>query len=171
MKKLLVLITVLLLSLPLFGQSTAPTSQETTLIMVRHAEKMDDGTRDPSLNEMGKDRAERLAQLLQEDFNIDAVYSTPYKRTRETAQPMADYIEKEIQTYDPRDLKGFINFLMEAKKGTTVLVVGHSNTTPNLVNVVLGEEKYEQLDESAYGDIFIVTVSEEGKTSVEHRTY
>lgn len=171
MKKLLLLISILLISLPLFGQTTTSNSQETTLIMVRHAEKMDDGTQDPSLNEKGQDRAERLAQLLQKDFDIDAVYSTPYKRTQETAKPMADYIDKQIQTYDPRDPRGFVDFLMDAKKGKAVLIVGHSNTTPYLVNLVLGENKYEQLDEKAYGDIFIVTVDEEGDASVEKREY
>ena len=171
MKKLLLLCSILLISGSLFGQSADTTTQETTLIMVRHAEKMDDGTRDPSLNDIGVERAERLAKLLLEDFEVGAVYSTPYKRTQETAKPLADMIGFEIQTYDPRDPQGFIELLMEAKKGKSVLIVGHSNTTPALVNLVLGEDKYEQLDESAYGNIFIVSIDEKGEATVEKRVY
>ncbi len=171
MKKLFLLCSILLFSGPLLGQSTDNAAQETTLIMVRHAEKMDDGTRDPSLNDAGVERAERLANLLQEDFEVSAVYSTPYKRTQETAKPLADLIGSEIQHYDPRDPQGFIGFLMDSKKGKTVLIVGHSNTTPALVNLALGEDKYEQLDESAYGNIFIVSIDEKGEASVEERMY
>jgi broad specificity phosphatase PhoE len=60
---------------------------------------------------------------------------------------------------------------MDSKKGKTVLIVGHSNTTPALVNLALGEDKYEQLDESAYGNIFIVSIDEKGEASVEERMY
>lgn len=61
----------------------------------------------------------------------------------------------------------FIKKLIKDHQGEVVLIVGHSNTTPFLVNMVLGEEKFAQLDESAYDDVFIVKSKEVGKGTVE----
>jgi hypothetical protein len=64
----------------------------TTVIFVRHAEKALVPTDDPGLNEAGKRRAAELArQLVDADVvaGVDAIYSTAYRRTEETVQPVA----------------------------------------------------------------------------------
>jgi phosphohistidine phosphatase SixA len=61
----------------------------TTIVVVRHAEKSMDHPTDPSLSEAGRERARALAAALQ-GTGVSAIYTTQYKRTRETAQPLAD---------------------------------------------------------------------------------
>ena len=133
----------------------------TTFYLVRHAEKMNDGTKDPPLSEAGELRAHLLAEMLS-DIKFDAIYASDFKRTRSTASPISELQERVITLYDPRDLDSFMDHLFKNHKGQTVLVVGHSNTTPNLVNKMVGAEKHPQLDESEYDKIFIVHASQGG---------
>ncbi|GAB5408845.1 MAG: hypothetical protein BalsKO_12100 [Balneolaceae bacterium] len=139
--------------------------EPTTIIFVRHAERAEDGTRNPPISDEGKERAVNLYHSLS-DYSINAIYSTPYKRTMMTATPTADSLGIEIQEYGFDDVTGFLTKVISENSGFTVLIVGHSNTTPSLTNMVLGEEKFEQIEESGYGDMFIVTTTEFGKGKV-----
>lgn len=141
-------------------------TDEATLIFVRHAEKMDDGTNDPSLNTTGKERAAQLAELLKNEYELSAIYSTNYNRTKETAKPVADIFDLEINFYDLKDPKGLMEQIKSDHKGQTVLIVGHSNTTPMLVNIAAGVQEFEALDEKTYGKIFIVNIGENTPPSV-----
>ena len=138
-----------------------------TLIFVRHAERADDGTRNPPISEEGQARAENLYQVLKGSYDVAAIYSTGYKRTQMTAQPTADSLGIEIQEYGLGDFEGLLKGLISEYAGKTVLIVGHSNTTPALINMVIGDNVFEQLDESAYGDLFVVTSNEYGQGEVE----
>ena len=136
----------------------------TTIILVRHAEKADDGTSDPALTPLGQSRAQRLAAMLA-PMEVDAVYSTPYKRTRLTGVPTAELKHLTVQEYSPND-KSFLPKLLNDYAGKTILVVGHSNTVPTMVNALTGKA-YEQLDESEYDKLFIVErIIEEGRVMV-----
>ena len=85
-----------LLILILFGLNVK--SQDlTTFILVRHAEKAFDGTKDPALTEVGKDRSLRLASLLQKQ-EVAALYSTPFKRTQVTLIPIAQGQQLSIES-------------------------------------------------------------------------
>jgi broad specificity phosphatase PhoE len=132
-------------------------AQTKTIFLVRHAEKADDGSRDPDLSETGKVRAENLATILS-TAKVDFVYSTDYKRTRQTGLPSAKQIGKEIITYDPRD-NSTLDKIIEESGNSRILIVGHSNTIPGLVNQLIDDERYEQLDEMEYDKLFIVTIS------------
>lgn len=169
MKKILLLLFVLILAVSESkAQNLIGNSDTTTLIFVRHAEKADDGTRNPPLTKEGEARAERILNMLKKSYpEVHAVYSTEYKRTELTASPTAKAFNIEIQSYDPRAPKVFVKKLMKDHPGEVVLVVGHSNTTPFLVNMVIGLDKFQQLDESAYDEVFIVTSKEVGKGKVE----
>lgn len=129
-----------------------------TYYFIRHAEKdrTDSSNKDPHLTEIGQLRAVHWSEILAE-VKFDEVYSTDYNRTRETSQPTAAKNNLEIKLYDPKniDAKSF----MEETKGKTVLVVGHSNTTPDFVNIVLGHNKYEEIDDSNNGNLYIVSVT------------
>lgn len=164
-KKLKICIALLTIFLITPGFSFAFQTEPTTLIFVRHAERAEDGTRNPPISEEGKQRAVNLVSALSE-FEVKAIYSTPYQRTRMTATPIADSLGLEIQEYGFDDVNGFLSGLIEEHAGYTVLIVGHSNTTPSLTNLVLGEEKFEQLEETDFGDIFIVRTSEFGTGKV-----
>lgn len=126
-----------------------------TYILTRHAEKAAEGGKDPILNDLGTQRAERLAGLLK-TAGIDAVYSTPYQRTRLTANPLAEFLKLEVLDYDPFAQEDFEK-IRKAAQNKKILIVGHSNTIPNMVNQLLGEERFEQLEEMEYDKLFIVT--------------
>jgi len=153
----LLLITVLLMT----GCQTTPeptTSEDPTdpitLFLVRHAEKAGDGTTDPPLTEEGHARARALRDLLYA-ADVDAIYSTDFKRTRLTAQPLADTLGIDIQNYPPFD-SAWVSSLPELHAGEQVLLVGHSNTTPAIVNH-LAKSSYKQLGEMEYDKVFVVS--------------
>lgn len=136
----------------------------TTYYLIRHAEKdrSDKTDRNPHLTETGKKRAENWAKVLK-DVNFDMVYSTDYNRTKETAAPTAKANNVEVSFYDPRNLnpKSF----METTRGKTVLIVGHSNTTPMFTNGLLGKKKYKYISDDNNSNLYIVTVTKDSKTS------
>lgn len=156
MKK--ILLSTLLISLAVL----AIAQDQTTFILVRHAEKADDGTRNPPLNEAGIIRARSLADLLINQ-EIAALYSTPYKRTQETLQPIADAKEIEVEEYDPRASSDWLKTLVEKHSGKTVIISGHSNTIPSLANSLLGTETFSQFDDSDYSNLIIIVTDEVGK--------
>lgn len=135
----------------------------TTYYLIRHAEKdrSDSSNHNPDLTEAGKQRAENWAKVLK-DINFDAIYSTDYNRTLQTATPLARHNNLEILNYDPDKL--YSEEFKNMTSGKTVMVVGHSNTTPQFVNRILGEKKYENIDDSENGALFIVHVFSNGDT-------
>lgn len=140
-----------------FACNSKVEAQTKTIFLVRHAEKADDGSKDPDLNETGKVRAENIATILS-TASVDFVYSTDYKRTRQTGLPLAKQIGKEIITYDPKDTSA-LDKIIEESGTSRILIVGHSNTIPGLVNQLIDDEKYSQLEEMEYDKLFIVTLS------------
>lgn len=129
-----------------------------TYYFIRHAEKdrNDPSDKNPHLTETGKTRAVHWSEIF-DNVKFDAVYSTDYNRTKETAQPTASKNNVEITLYDPNQIDES-SFLADTK-GKTVLVVGHSNTTPKFVNNVLGIQKYGDIDDSNNGNLYIVTIT------------
>jgi broad specificity phosphatase PhoE len=132
-------------------------SQETTIILVRHAETFEGGS-ERMLNEVGKKRALELKQTLQ-NVQIDAIYSTDLNRTKQTAHPIAIAKGLDIKLYDPTNLNAFATDLLKNHLGETILVSGHSNTTPQLVNALIGEKKYDDLNETEFYHLFILNFS------------
>jgi 2,3-bisphosphoglycerate-dependent phosphoglycerate mutase len=122
--------------------------ETTRYYLVRHAEKAADGTEDPDLSPAGQARAQKLVSMLKEN-KIEGLYATSYKRTRQTLQPLADTLHLEISTYNHRDAKD-VERLIHHCKGKTVVIAGHSNSIPQLANILIGDEIYEELDESEY---------------------
>ncbi|MCI0750367.1 MAG: histidine phosphatase family protein [Flammeovirgaceae bacterium] len=153
----------LFLLLFLFLLNTYGSAQQriTTFILVRHAEKQADGSKDAELSEIGKVRAERLNALLKETA-IDAVYSTPYKRTRNTVAAIAEARNLQLQDYEAMKSEP-IEEMLSKHRGGTVLISGHSNTIPWTANLLIGEAKYAAWDDSEYGNVIIISVTEIGK--------
>lgn len=137
----------------IFAQTkVAAQTVEPTIILFRHAEKLD-SSRDPDLSPVGVERSNTLFHMLK-DLEITAIYSTSYKRTMQTVQPLADSLELPVNPYDPRDLAGFAEILKETTG--VVLVSGHSNTTPTLTSLILGSE-VSKINEDEYDNLFIIT--------------
>lgn len=141
----------------------AQESSLTTVIFVRHAEKADDGTTDPGLSPAGVERAERLRALLTE-AGVSAIYSTDYKRTRSTVEPLARHAGLEIKLYHPADRGALMNMIAD-NKGKTIVVCGHSNTVPAMANQLLREAPFGMFDESDYGNLIIVTAGKNRESS------
>lgn len=131
-------------------------SDQTTYYFIRHAEKdlSDPSNRNPKLTEQGEQRAQEWMTYFK-NKNIQAVYSTNYERTMNTALPTSNAFGLIIRNYDPSKL--YTEEFQAETKGKNVLIVGHSNTTPAFVNKVLGKSTYTDIDESEYGHLYRVS--------------
>lgn len=128
-----------------------------TFYLIRHAEKNRNDTEDhdPELNQKGLGRAMHWAEIFNE-VDLDAIYSTNYNRTSMTAAPTSVKKNIDVQYYDPRilDIAQFKADNLNKK----VLIVGHSNTTPEFVNLLIEEDTYTDIDDSENGTLFIVQI-------------
>lgn len=152
----LLMIGITLLWLPVAG--AAPAAEEIfSIYLVRHAEK---ATRaadpaNPELSPCGRQRAADLAKILA-DVNLERIFSTDYERTRQTARPIADTVQREVEIYDPFELERLSIQLLEG--GQNALVVGHSNTTAVLAGLLAGQSG-ESFDEELYDRLYQVVVT------------
>ena len=157
-----------ILLIALFLGACTPSPETKTIYIVRHAEKMLVEDPDPELAQVGIIRSTKLAQILA-DKEIKHVFSTDYKRTKNTAWPAADQAGIQTQTYDPKDQEAFAAKLRGLEGN--ILVVGHSNTVPALANFFIGSgEKYPNLSDDEYQFIYVVTLDKSGE-HVEQKTY
>jgi 2,3-bisphosphoglycerate-dependent phosphoglycerate mutase len=165
MKSLFNLLLIVAFSSPVCSQEKNTDSDTTTYYLIRHAEKdrSDKTNQNPELTKAGKKRAKNWRKHFK-NVDFDAVYSTDYNRTTQTALPTAKKNNLEITIYDPRQL--YSEDFQKATKGQTVLVVGHSNTTPQFVNKILSNKKYGDIDDNENRLLFIVTISD-GKITDE----
>lgn len=140
--------------------ATIPTTThaDAVFFLARHAEKQLD-KEDPGLNNAGRARAAQLADLLA-DAGLTAVYSTDYRRTRETAQPLAARLGLEVRLYDPAGPGPLLDALRA--EGGRYLLIGHSNTVPEMVERLGGEPSGEIDEEGEYDRLYIVTVDGPG---------
>ncbi len=158
MKTYLILICTLFFSISGFAQGDT-LSETTTYYFIRHAEKdrSDATDKNAHLTAKGHNRAQHWSIILQH-IPFDAVYSTDYYRTLETAQPTAANNRLEIIIYNEND--GYFNEAFQtATQGKNILVVGHSNTIPYFVNAVIGQEKYNDIEDTNNGNLYIVTIN------------
>ncbi len=168
MKKIAVIVSICLLF------SVLGVSQTTTVILLRHAEKDTSAPgsammkADPPLSVLGEKRAASLPEVLKA-YHPDSIYSTNYTRTKATINPLAQKFGLPVQLYDPAKLNEMADKLL-AMKGGTIIVVGHSNTTPRLVNLLIEQNKYPDLNDSVYNQLWIVTIRN-GKAEEKIITY
>lgn len=145
------------LALSVLACRPAPVQEDTIIFLVRHAERADDGMmtgeEDPHLSDTGYARAELLATLLQ-DVGLTHIHSSDYIRTRETGAPAASRAGLEVVTYDVRALEDFAEELL-ATPGRH-LVVGHSNSTPQLV-AALGGDPHGEIQTMEYDRLYLLS--------------
>lgn len=132
-------------------------TETTTYYFIRHAEKVKNtDTKDPELLPKGLERAEQWATTFKQ-IPLDAVYSTDYRRTINTALPTASSKGLTITKYHPTKID--YNAFLKDTKGKNVLVVGHSNTIPAFVNRIIGKEKYPDMPHDNNANLYIVTIA------------
>ncbi|OAZ03623.1 SixA phosphatase family protein [Flavobacterium succinicans] len=148
MKKIVYAFVFLVFTLGALGQTTS-------IYLIRHAEKVDN-SKNPDLSKAGLERAEHWKTILSQ-VPLKAVYSTDFLRTVQTASPTATSKNLEIIKYDPKTID--LEQLKKDYKGQAVLIVGHSNTTPDLVNKIINKKVYAPIDDTVFGNLYIITIS------------
>ena len=167
--------TLILLILMVSGFTAVMDAQSAnkTIVLVRHAEKAAstdmDMTGDVDLSPEGRQRAERLAQMIKK-YKPHEIFATDYKRTRQTAEPIAKLRGKEIQTYDPQKQAELIPKIL-ASKTDHYLIVGHSNTIPALANLLAKKDIFKSLADTEYGVIWVIRMKKGVVTKIEVFTY
>lgn len=140
---------------------------EPTVFLVRHAEKAQGGdTKDPDLSEAGRARAETLAAVVK-DVGITAIFATEYKRTQQTAEPLARLTKIPVTVVPAKDTPALVAKLKQVIG--CALVIGHSNTLPEIIKA-LGIETAVTINESDYDDIFVAKLDEK-PPELLHRHY
>jgi len=129
----------------------APVARAQTVYVVRHAEKVDD-SKDPPLNADGAARALALRHVLR-DAGVGHVYVTPYVRNKETARPLAELLRVHPRVLPAGDVTGLVAALRKHQAGDVVLVVGHSDTVPELLQKLCGEKVV--LQHGDYDNLFV----------------
>lgn len=131
------LIPLLLLGIATLAQAQQAATKPTTVIVVRHAESVQGGD-DPALTEAGVARADALVTVA-ENAGVQRVYVTQYRRSRDTAAPLVAKLKLEAVAYEAKvDAAQFAKKLVADNPGQTILVVGHSNTVPAIVEALSG---------------------------------
>ena len=168
--QVIVIYTAIAIGLAWFFESQATT----TVIFVRHAEKAAEPADDPGLTPAGQRRvAELTRQLRDADViaGIDAVYSTPFRRTEETARPIAEALDLPVNSYDAGDTEAIMEYIVREHKGKIILVVGHSNTLPALIGNMGASKRVPEIAEDEYDNIYIVSIPWFGKTKTIRLRY
>jgi len=161
--QIVIIYTAIAVCLAWFFESQATT----TIIFVRHAEKAAAPADDPVLSPAGERRAAELArQLVDADVvaGVDAVYATQYQRTQLTAAGVADALGLPINTYDAADTETVLETIIKQHKGKIILVVGHSDTVPELIANLGASKKVPPIAEAEYDNIYIISIPWFGKT-------
>jgi len=137
----------------------------TTVLLVRHADPVVNGGEDPPLSERGRRRAQDLADFLGNVdvvASVDAIFASQFRRTQQTAAPLAEDLDIAVNIADAEDIVGTAAAILEDHKGEIVLVVGHSNTVPMLIEEFHGSKQVEIL-ENEYDHLYVVTIPWFGK--------
>ena len=144
-------------------------SAVTIFFLVRHAEKAEGG-KDPGLTDDGRWRAHRLATIVG-DCGLDIGFTTPYRRTMGTLQPLNMRYKVPVAGYEPDKQEQLLDTIFVKDQGAKVFIVGHSNTIPQLLNALSGSDKYETLPEEVYDRLFVVFARRKGEAEVHEFRY
>jgi broad specificity phosphatase PhoE len=140
----------LILAVLLAMLGAMPATAADTVYVIRHLQK--ESGADPALTAEGRAGASALAELLA-DKGVTAIYATETRRAMETAAPLAARVGIAITPYDPGD-PAVLAKVAAGVKGA-ILVVGHSNTVPQLVASFGGAEPAAIADDE-FGTLYII---------------
>jgi broad specificity phosphatase PhoE len=142
----------------------------TTVILVRHAEKIiDPNNPDVDLSPAGQARAQEIARMFS-DAGINAIYATQYKRTQQTVKPLADKIGVLATIVNSKSTNDLVAQIRAQHSGQTILIAGHNTSVPEII-AALGGPQYPAIPESEYDNLFVVTVYRTGKAKVVKLKY
>jgi broad specificity phosphatase PhoE len=146
-----------LLALVLLGWAVLSAST-TTVYVLRHAEQVSDGSRDPPLSAAGQARAERLREVFSGSgtgLGIDGIIVTELRRTQDTAKPLADAGRIPVVVVDAGSPREAARRALHDFHGGRVLVIGHSNTVPAIVEALSGQS-VPPMGEGDFSTVYVV---------------
>ena len=133
----------------------------TQIYILRHTEKADDSA-DSVLSQAGIERAKYWKKVLQHT-EFDQVYTTDFKRNIQTAELIAESSSVKPELYHPMSFE-VLKFL-KLIEGKKVLIIGHSNTIPDMVNRLIGETRFPPMSHDNYNIMYVVTITPDGTAS------
>jgi len=150
------------------------TARSTTVVVVRHAEKVMDGSPDPALTEEGQARAALLGRMFGDrrfQDHIDAIYVSPALRNRLTAAPLAASLGVAPAVVSEDDPPSLARRVLHEHRGGRILIVGHADTMPALVEALSGVKDIPPIGALEYGTMYIISVPRIGRASLLSISY
>lgn len=145
----------------------------TVVVLARHAEKDLSSIQDPPLSPEGEQRAQRLAQMFGRGKGvgrIDAIYVSELRRTQQTAAPLAERLGKQAVVVPAADSKALVSRVMHEHEGGSVLIIGHSDTVPELIHDFGGIEVPPIADDE-YDTLYVLSIPSFGHASLLRMEY
>ncbi len=143
-------------------------NKETKFYLIRHAEKdrSNPENKNPDLTKKGMERANYWASYF-DSIPLNSIYTTDFRRTKETIAPISKLKDINPRIYSPNKLD--FNQFIKSNNGKSVLISGHSNTTPYMVNKIIGEKRFSDMLDSDNKSLFIIKIVN-SKSTVEVRS-
>jgi broad specificity phosphatase PhoE len=129
--------------------------QVTTVMLIRHAEPGDTPPGNPTLNTAGQARAQTLVHVAG-SAGVAAIFATELTRTQQTAQPLATQLGLTITQVPAADVTGLVSQIRTSHRGQVVLVAGHSNTVPQIIQALGGGTV--TIGDGEFDNLFVVTI-------------
>ena len=158
-----------------FGLSWFFESQATTtVVLIRHADRAVSTDRNPGLSPAGHQRAGELVRVLDHLDVVagpDVIFATQYRRTQETAEPLAKALQLPVQIVEADDIIGLAERILAEHKGKVVLVIGHSNSIPQLIREFHGSKKLAPIEKDEYDNLYVLSIPWFGKVKTLQLKY
>lgn len=147
----------------------AATPAQQTVIFVRHAEK-ENGSGDVSISAAGRRRADNLVRVLK-DAGLDAIVTSDTRRARQTAEPLAKSLQISPKSHEPTERPDATAKRLTGSGSQCILVVGHSNTVPVILDAVTGKRNNVLIADDEFDAILIATRKPDGSWSLIRAKY
>lgn len=163
---LCVLVIAMAMTSAFASKPNTEVSAPLTIILVRHAEKavVPPENKDPDLSAAGFARAEALKKMFG-DAGVSAVYATQFKRTQQTAKPLAEKLGLPVTQADARNTAELVKQIRAQSGGQVIFITGHNNTVPEII-AALGGPKMPIIPETDYDNLYILTVLSDGSAKL-----
>lgn len=153
----------------------------TTVLVVRHAEKASATSVDPHLGPAGLIRAQELARVAN-SAGVEGIYATEFLRTQETVGPLASELGLSVLVVAAADVAGLVDQVLADNRGGVVVVAGHSNTVPMIIDELgagtpcpamfpLAAGGVCLVPDNQYDNLMVVTIPRWGTRSVVRLRY
>jgi broad specificity phosphatase PhoE len=150
---------------------SGPDQPALILILVRHAEKkiVPPENKDPDISAAGLARAEELRKMFW-DTGITAIYATQYKRTQQTAKPLADKLGLPVTQVEAKKTPELVKQIRARGTGQVIFIAGHNNTVPEIIEA-FGGPHLDIIPETDFDNLYILLVQSDGTAKLVKMKY